>query len=92
MKVYGRFKVVSVSEEVEKKIGNKTVPCSYVILNEGDSYLTATVWGNPKIQICKEKLYSETDMECVVSITGSFILRDDGSKRYFNNFNIIHIL
>lgn len=92
MKVFGRFKVISISEEQFKKVQQKQVPMCYVVLNEGDSYLTVTVWGKEKINLCYEKMNAEVEMECVLSITGKAILKDDGSTYYSNNINIKHIL
>lgn len=92
MKVYAKFKIVSISEEQTKTIQRKQVPMCYVIANEGDSYLSLTVWGDQKIQICKEKMESGTLMECVLSITGKVVESDEGGKRYYNNFNILTIL
>lgn len=92
MKLYAKFKVVSVSEEQWKRVQNKSIPMSYVICTDGDSYFSFTVWGDEKIHLCKEKLYSETEMECILSITGKVYEQDDGSKRYYNNFTILEIL
>lgn len=92
MKVYAKFKVVAVSEEQQKRVQKKVVPMAYVIVSEGDSFMSLTVWGEEKIHLCKEKLYAGTEMECLVSITGKEVERDDGTKQYFNNFNLVSIL
>ena len=92
MKLYAKLKVVSISEEQYKKVQRKSIPMAYVICTDGDSYLSFTVWGEEKIHLCREKQYAGTEMECLVSITGKAYEQDDGSTRYFNNFNIVEIL
>lgn len=92
MKVYAKLKVVAVSEPQLKPVQKKQVPMAYIIVREGDSYLSLTAWGEAKIQLCHEKMESDAEMECVLSITGKVVEKDDGSKQYFNNFNIINIL
>lgn len=92
MKVYSKVKVVSVSDEQFKTVQQKSVPMCYVVLNEDDSFISVTVWGREKINLCREKMNADADMECVLSITGKAILKDDGSTFYSNNINIKHIL
>ena len=92
MKLYAKLKVMKMTEEQYKNFGKKDVPMVYAICQIEDSFVTLSVWGSEKIQLCKEALLSGVEKDCVLSITGKQYEKDDGTTSYFNAFSIKNFL
>ena len=92
MKILVKTKVLFVEPEQWADYKKKQVPHTQAIFESDDSFFAASVWGEEKVQLCKEAQMAGKEIYCVFTIAGKQYEKDDGRTGYINYINLKTIL
>ena len=92
MKFLAKVKVLHLEPDRYAEYKGKQVVHTDVVFECDDTFFAASIWGEERVQVCKEAQISGKELYCVYSISGKQFEKRDGSTGYINYVNLKSIL